>query len=240
MQIIPKFPGVEFVGITEVSSKWDDSAKRNCEQTAFYFDIRKASLYCDRLDSLRRRAARTVINSLFDCLTAWLAPFICFTAEEAWLARNPDADSVHLRLFPDIPESWRDDKLDAKWQRIRAVRRVVTGALEIERAEKRIGSSLQASPMIHTTAEITALFGGLDPAELLITSGAEFTTDTAPEEAFSIEDVANVGVMPLPATGKKCERCFQILKEVGNVANYPGACGRCADATQNFQPLIKD
>ena len=208
--------------------------------SAFYFDIRKDSLYCDRLDSLRRRAARTVIDSLFDCLTAWLAPFICFTAEEAWLARTPDADSVHLRLFPEIPAVWRDDALDAKWQKVRAVRRVVTGALELERAEKRIGSSLQASPVIHTTAEIAALFDGLDPAELFITSGAEFTTDAAPAGAFAVDDVANVGVVPLPATGDKCERCYQVLEEVGETPDYPGVCGRCADAAEHFQPLSND
>ncbi len=208
--------------------------------SAFYFDIRKDSLYCDRLDNHRRRAVRTVIDSLFDCLTAWLAPFICFTAEEAWLTRNPDADSVHLRLFPDIPEAWRDDELDAKWQRIRAVRRVVTGALELERAEKRIGSSLQASPVIHTTTETAALFKGLDSAELFITSGAEFSTDATPDGAFTLADVPDVDVVPLPAAGEKCERCYQVLEEVGEVTDYPGVCGRCADATEHFQPLAED
>ena len=124
--------------------------------SAFYFDIRKDSLYCDRLDDPRRRAARTVLDILFDCLTAWLAPFICFTAEEAWLTRHPDrsaGNSVHLRTFPVIPDTWRDDELAAKWHHLRAVRRVVTGALEKERAEKRIGSSLQAAPVIHTPVQ---------------------------------------------------------------------------------------
>jgi isoleucyl-tRNA synthetase len=80
--------------------------------SAFYFDVRKDSLYCDPLHSLRRRAVRTVLDAVFDCLTAWLAPFLCFTAEEAWLARYPETEaSVHLRLFPEIPEGWRDDVL---------------------------------------------------------------------------------------------------------------------------------
>ncbi len=72
--------------------------------SAFYFDIRKDALYCDPADAPRRRAARTVLDALFDCLTAWLAPFLCFTAEEAWLARNPGGEeSVHLRVFPTLP-----------------------------------------------------------------------------------------------------------------------------------------
>src|SRR3546814_10457500 len=123
--------------------------------SAFYFDIRKDSLYCDAPDAARRRAAQTALDALFDCLTAWLAPILCFTAEEAWLARNGAApgESVHLRLFPEIPEAWRDDDLAAKWRRVRAVRRVVLGALRSERAEQRIGSSLQAAPEVYVAGD---------------------------------------------------------------------------------------
>ncbi|MGI9385976.1 MAG: class I tRNA ligase family protein, partial [Methyloligellaceae bacterium] len=104
--------------------------------SAVYFDIRKDALYCDPYDSMVRRSSLTVLDHLFSCLTAWLAPMLCFTMEEAWLSRNSDDNaSVHLRLFPDIPESWRDDQLAEKWRKIRQVRRVVTGALEIERQE---------------------------------------------------------------------------------------------------------
>src|SRR5690606_6223596 len=118
--------------------------------SAFYFDIRKDSLYCDRPDSIRRRACRTVLDRLFECLTIWLGPIICFTAEEAWLARTGDApgNSVHLQTCPEIPQNWRDDALAERWNRVRAVRRVVTGALELERAEKRMGASLQGAPLI--------------------------------------------------------------------------------------------
>ena len=208
--------------------------------SAFYFDIRKDSLYCDRLDDTRRRAARTVLDILFDCLTAWLAPFICFTAEEAWLTRHPDrsaGNSVHLCTFPVIPDTWRDDELAAKWHHLRAVRRVVTGALEKERAEKRIGSSLQAAPVIHTPPEIVALFKGLDAAELFITSDATFTSDVARDEAFTLDDVAGVAVEPAVASGEKCERCYRVLEEIGANADHPHACNRCADAAENFQPL---
>src|SRR5690606_20100906 len=121
----------------------------NIELSAFYFDIRKDALYCDPISSVRRRAALTVLNHLFDCLTAWLAPILVFTMEECWLERHPEAgSSVHLRLFPDVPADWLDPELEERWDRIKAVRRVITGALEIERREKRIGSSLEAAPRV--------------------------------------------------------------------------------------------
>ena len=208
--------------------------------SAFYLDIRKDALYCDRLSSTRRRAARTVLDILFDCLTAWLAPFICFTAEEAWLTRNPDrspGNSVHLRTFPDIPDAWRDDELAKKWHDIRAVRRVVTGALEKERAEKRIGSSLQAAPVVHAPADMVRLFESVDAAELFITSGASFTDADAPAGAFTLEDVKSVAVVPALASGEKCERCYQVLDEVGANDTHPTACNRCADAADNFQAV---
>ena len=204
--------------------------------SAFYFDVRKDSLYCDRADSMRRRAARTVLDELFNCLTAWLAPFICFTAEEAWLARYPDdeaAGSVHLRTFPDIPEAWRDDALAEKWRIIRRLRRVVTGAIELERAEKRIGSSLQSRPVVYTTAEYIDLFKGLDAGELFITSGAQLENGPTPADAFTLEEVKEVAVVPTPASGDKCERCYQILDEVGGNDEFPGVCIRCADAVRH-------
>ncbi len=210
--------------------------------SAFYLDIRKDSLYCDRLDETRRRAARTVLDILFDCLTAWLAPFICFTAEEAWLTRHPDrspGNSVHLRTFPDIPDAWHDDALAEKWRKVRAVRRVVTGALEKERAEKRIGSSLQAAPEIHAPLQTEALFDGIDAAELFITSGARFTDADTPPDAFTLDDVPGIAVVPAPAEGEKCERCYQVLKEVGEDAEHSTVCNRCADAVRHFQPLAE-
>src|SRR5690606_37622768 len=140
----------------------------NIELSAFYFDIRKDALYCDPISSVKRRSALTVLNQLFDCLTAWLAPILVFTMEEVWLERHPEAgSSVHLRLFPDVPRDWRNDDLAAKWTLIRAVRRVVTGALEVERRETRIGSSLEAAPRVFIADDryLTAL-KGQDLAEI--------------------------------------------------------------------------
>src|SRR5690606_1252437 len=160
------------------------------ELSAFYFDVRKDSLYCDAPSSTRRKAAIQVVRQLFDHLVTWLAPMLPFTTEEAWLSRYPDAVSVHLAQFPDVPAEWRDDALEAKWDKIRKVRRVVTGALEIERKAKTIGSSLEAAPVVHITdAELAEAVEGVDLAEISITSGLEVRTDEAPADAFTSEDV---------------------------------------------------
>lgn len=203
------------------------------ELSAFYLDIRKDSLYCDRPDDPRRRAARTVMDLVFERLTAWLAPICVFTMEEAWLSRFPSEDgSVHLRQMPQTPAEWRDDALAAKWRDIREVRRVVTGALEVERREKRIGASLEAAPRVHVTdARYRDVFDGLDAAEIFITSDALVTTDPAPAEAFRLEgDGEGIAVAPLMASGQKCRRCWRILPEVGGVPSHDDLCHRCAGA----------
>ena len=205
--------------------------------SAFYFDIRKDALYCDRPDSIQRRACRTVIDHAFNCLVTWLAPIICFTAEEAWLARGSGPeDSVHLRLFPDVSEEWRDPALAEKWSAVREVRRVVTGAIELERAGKRLGSSLQAKPVVTIARpELMEAVKTVDMADIAITSDLTLREGTPPEDAFTLEDVAGVGVKVEMADGQKCERCWKILPEVGSFAAAPGTCGRCADAVQFFR-----
>ena len=204
--------------------------------SAFYFDIRKDCLYCDPITSPTRRAAQTVLAELFDCLTTWLAPILCFTAEEAWLQRNPgETESIHLRTFPTITEDWRSDSLGAKWDDIRQVRRVVLGALEIERAEKRIGSSLQAAPRVFVSPEIAGSLENTDLAEIAITSGIAIETGNGPANSFTLPDVAGIAVLPDKAKGQKCERCWKVLPEVGLNPDYPDICGRCVDAVRGFQ-----
>ncbi len=207
--------------------------------SAFYFDIRKDAIYCDAPSSLRRRAARTVMAEIFSFLTAWLAPITCFTAEEAWLARPRDmpdggADSVHLRVYPAIPAGWLDAALGEKWKTVRALRRVVTGALELERAEKRIGSSLQAAPHVHAGSVFIEALKGLDLTEICITSGGDLIEvpdgGVLPAGAFTLADVAGVAVVPAPAAGEKCARCWQVLEEVGSSAAHPLLCQRCEGA----------
>jgi isoleucyl-tRNA synthetase len=204
--------------------------------SAFYFDVRKDSLYCDRPDSPRRRAVRTVLDHLFQCLVTWLAPVLVFTAEEAWFARHGDAaKSVHLADFPEIPADWRDDALAAKWEKIRDLRRVVTGALEIERANRAIGSSLQAAPIVYAEPAYHAALAGLDLAEIAIASDAVLRADAAPEGAFTLADVPGVAVIPQPAGGNKCQRCWRVLEEVGINPAHSDICNRCADAVEAVQ-----
>ena len=199
--------------------------------SAFYFDVRKDALYCAPRADPVRRAARTALDALFSCLTAWLAPILCFTAEEAWRARQgEDADSVHLRLFPDPPEAWRADALARRWEGVRRIRRVVTGAIEVERAAGRVGSSLQTSPEIHLDDAGAALLDGVDMAEIAITSGVALRAGPAPADAFTLPDAPGVGVVVRPAEGAKCQRCWRVLPDVGAVEAHPDVCRRCAGA----------
>ena len=127
-----------------------------------------------------------------------------------------------LQDFPAPRPGWRDEALAAKWAKVREMRRVVTGAIELERAEKRMGSSLQSQPVVYTTPEYLDVFNGLDASELFITSGARLENGEAPAGAFTLEDVAEVAVVPAPASGEKCQRCYQILDEVGGNDEFPG------------------
>ncbi len=197
--------------------------------SAFYFDIRKDSLYCDAADSVRRRACRTVLHHVFMCLTHWLAPVLCFTAEEAFAAYG-SKESVHLGTFPEVPAEWLNAELGVKWDKIRDIRGVITGALEIERRDGRIGSSLQAHPQVYVSKEQASLLDGLSMDEICITSQITINTGKMPKEAFKSDDVADVGVVSKPAEGDKCGRCWRILPEVGKAAEGHHLCKRCADA----------
>ena len=198
--------------------------------SAFYFDIRKDRLYCDAPDDVRRRSVRTVFDHCLDCLVRWLAPVICFTAEEAWLAHHGDApkSSVHLELFADVPPTWRDDELGERWARLRDLRRVVTGALELERGAKRLGSSLQAAVELFIPAVMAQQLRDVDLAELCITSAGTVRPEPAPEGAFTLPDVPDVGVQVSAAPGNRCERCWRVLPEVGRVPSHTDLCHRCA------------
>ncbi len=202
------------------------------ELSSLYFDIRKDALYCDPAGSVNRRAARTVLDLLFDHLTAWMAPILCFTAEEAWLCRNPSEEgSVHLRTFAQPDPAWLDPALGAKWRRVREIRRTVTGALEVARAEKRIGASLQAAPVVHLPAEDAALLADLDFADICITSAIALSAEPAPADAFRLDEVPGIAVAVAAAAGDKCQRCWKVLPEVEGA----GICGRCADAVGDLQ-----
>ena len=210
----------------------------NVELSAFYFDIRKDALYCDAPSSARRRAALFVIRKLFDCLVLWFAPMMPFTTEEAWLSRDPSATSVHLEQFPAIPSNWANETVSEKWKQVRAVRRAVTGALEIERKEKRIGSSLEAAPVVHVAdPELLKALEGLDFAEICITSDISVVAGEGPAEAFRLDDGTKVAVEPKLAEGVKCARSWRITKDVGSDPAYPDVSARDAEALRELAAL---
>jgi isoleucyl-tRNA synthetase len=194
----------------------------NNDLSAFYFDVRKDAIYCDRPDSLRRRAARTVLDHLHRCLTTWLAPVLCFTAEEAWCARFGEADSVHLQQFPDMPAAWRDEALAKKWEAIRTIRRRITVPIEEARRANTLGSSLQAVVVLPLNADHATLLTENQWAEIAIVSGVRL-------EPGVDEPAATITSAP----GSKCARCWRVLEEVGKQANHPTLCVRCADAVDS-------
>jgi isoleucyl-tRNA synthetase len=205
----------------------------NIDLSAFYFDIRKDALYCDPISSVRRRASLTVLDHVFDALTAWLAPILVFTTEEAWLERHPGQESsVHLREFPKLPEEWLDERLDAKWEKVRDVRKVVTGALEIARRDKVIGSSLEAAPQVFVTdATLAAAIADVDMAEVSITSAITIANNhAAPVGGFTLPEVPGVTVVFAKAEGTRCARSWKVLPEVGSDPEYPDLSLRDAQA----------
>ncbi len=206
----------------------------NTDLSAFYFDIRKDALYCEPYSSAERRAALETIEQIFRCTCAWLAPLLCFTAEEAWLARYPsETGSVHVEVFPDVPASWRNDALAERWEAIKRVRRVVTGALEIERAAKKIGSSLEAAPQVYISDKaLMAALKDVDLAQVCITSGIDVRTGEAPGNAFRLDDVPGVGVVTHLAEGRKCARSWRITTDVGTDPAFPELSARDAAAVR--------
>ena len=202
------------------------------ELSALFFDIRRDALYCDRPDSLRRRAARTVMDDVFQRLTIWLAPLIPFTMEEAWTTRFPDAGSNCFRVFPETPADWRNDAEAERWAKVQQVTSVVNGALEVERREKHIGASLEADPQVSVAdTALLAAFEGLDPAEVFRTSTAKLSAGDPSANSFKIEGNGAVGVKVALAPGCKCARCWRVLPEVKAPTML---CLRCEDAVEAF------
>jgi isoleucyl-tRNA synthetase len=215
------------------------AAFMNSELSAFYFDIRKDTLYCDPPSSVARKAALTTIDILCDAIVKWLAPVLSFTCDEAWTMYKPgDKLSVHLTLFPLDFDKFRDEALAKKWETIRDVRRVVTGALELERAAKNIGSSLEASPAIYVSdRSLLATLFDVDLAEVCITSSYEVQEGDGPANAFRLENVPGVAVVVEKAVGIKCARSWKILTSVGEDKEYPDVSPRDAKALREWKAL---
>ena len=200
--------------------------------SAFWFDIRKDALYCDRPDSHRRRSARTVADILHRTLTLWLAPVLVFTAEESWLSRFPsDTDSDHLQDWPAIPAEWRDEALAGTFARVRELRGRATQLLELDRKEGRIGSSLQARVVFELAADDAGLLSPEAWEEVLIVSDVEIAGLPSPATGLASDaEEDRLVVRTALAPGHKCDRCWKVLPEVGQSKAHPTLCRRCEAA----------
>jgi isoleucyl-tRNA synthetase len=186
----------------------------NNDLSALVFDIRKDSLYCDAASHPTRRAYRSLLSTLLDALTRWLAPVLVFTAEEVWTTSNPG--SVHIAEWPAIDPAWLDPALGTRWQQLRALRSLATMAIEPARRDKLIGSSLEARLTLAAAHADAALIASVDFAELCIVSDVVFDIDPA------LEAGAIVNVEKIDA--EKCARCWRHLPDVNEET---GLCGRC-------------
>ena len=199
--------------------------------SAIYFDIRKDSLYCDNTQNQVRRSARTVLYEVFKCLTAWLAPVICYTAEEAWLAHqgSENEDSIHLKQFPEISKSWINNEINDKWQIIRKIRKFINAALELARQEKIIGSSLEAKIVIYVQdSQYGPLLETIDVEEISIVSKVEILQGNITEAAYTEDNIEGLGIVVSPASGKKCVRCWKIDEKIDDSLGDP-LCKRCLE-----------
>jgi isoleucyl-tRNA synthetase len=197
-----------------------------CNQnlSAFYFDIRKDRLYCDRPDLYERRATRTVLAKILECLVTWYAPILSFTTEEVWAlcpsTMKGDVESIHMKQFVELPANFENTDLAEKWTSIREIRDAVLQCLEPKRADKTIGSSLEAHPVVTLTPAQKTALGDNDLADICIVSQVKIKDGDALSVEFGKSE------------GQKCERCWKILPEVGTDPEFPNLTLRDADAVR--------
>ncbi len=190
--------------------------------SAFYFDIRKDSIYCDSEKSEKRRSARSLLDIIFNFMVRWLAPFLSFTCEEAWKSRG-NIESIHLQDFLSAKESYFNSDINDKWNLAKQIRKVVTGALEKKRIEKVIGSSLEAHIDIYVEDIHLDKLNNIDFKEIAITSSANLHAFKEGLDGFGLEDVKNVSVKVTKTHGDKCNRCWKYDTKLIN----GDICKRC-------------
>ena len=193
--------------------------------SAFYFDIRKDVIYCDGDKSKIRRSARTLLEIIFNYLVRWLAPSLSFTTEEAWKAMG-NQTSIHLEDFLHTPAKYENLEINENWKIIKQIRKVITGALEIKRAEKLIGSSLEAHVDIYVESETLEKIKNYPLDEISITSSFSLHALTNASQGFSLEDVADVKIAVSKTNGQKCQRCWKYKEQL--IRNE--ICERCDNA----------
>ena len=193
--------------------------------SAFYFDIRKDVIYCDGKKSIERRSSRTLLDIIFNYLVRWFAPSLSFTAEEAWKSRNNNS-SIHLEDFLITPESYKNSEVNDIWITLKQIRKVITGALEKKRADKIIGSSLEAHIDIYLEKSILEKVKNYQLDEISITSSFELHEITSNSKGFSLEEVSDVKVEVSKTSGQKCQRCWKYKKQLIR----DEICSRCDNA----------
>ena len=171
--------------------------------SSFYFDIRKDVLYCDDLNSKKRKNCVVVLNILLESLLKWFAPILVFTTDEVYSLINKGEKNIHEHLFVDVPKNWENEKLNNKWEQLFKIKQEANIAIEAKRANKEIGSSLEAEIKLTLDKNKYDLLKNLDLAEYFITSKAEKKLDEKKETNIEVNK----------ATGKKCERCWKILEK---------------------------
>ena len=202
------------------------------ELSAFYFDIRKDTLYCEEKESLKRKACIKLLNILLDVLLKWFAPIISFTTEEIFqIVKKDKNDSIHLKSFPSLPKTWCNDKLFNRYNKLKSIRNVCNAAIEVKRTNKEIGSSLETDLEIYLNENYFKLIDDLDLPEFFITSKAETKNldESKIKNMFNLEQVSGIGVLVKKADGNKCARCWKIKKEVSE--STKNKCARCSKIT---------
>jgi isoleucyl-tRNA synthetase len=203
------------------------------DMSAFYLDILKDRLYTARSASVERRSGQTAMHAVLSAMIRLMAPVLSFTADEVWGYMNEGATttSVFLAGFPRVEEKYIDDDLEARWNKILAIRGEAAKVLEALRRDKKIGHSLDAGVTLYVAPEWYELLNtyAKDLAFIFIVSSVSLAKEAdAPPDVFTSEVIKGLRIAAGPATGVKCGRCWMYSESVGMVKEHPEICGRCA------------
>ncbi|WP_440634734.1 isoleucine--tRNA ligase [Candidatus Pelagibacter sp. HIMB1746] len=179
--------------------------------SAFYFDIRKDTLYCDSLDHPKRKSTILLLNVILNSLLRWFAPILSFTTEEIYQLLFKNQKSIHLENFLTFPKNFHNEKLNLKWIELIKIRNLCNVSIEEKRAAKVIGSSLEAEIKIHLDQKLESITKDIDFSELCITSKAEVT----------YENNIDTNVLTEKAKGTKCSMCWKINEKGCVRSNCP-------------------
>jgi len=195
--------------------------------SSLYIDITKDRMYCDAPDSPRRRATQAAMHQIFRALCQLLAPILVFTAEEAWGHLNSNVGSVHLQLFPEPQDNFRDSVVRQQVEELLRLRGVIGQAIEKARQEKLIGNALEAAVVVRGDERLLNSIPREELEEFFILS--DLTIEPAAEASASITKTPN----------EKCARCWRHRPTVGKIAAHPDLCDRCAEVVEHRAKVVK-